>query len=328
MCPAQSPGPERQGALKIARAIGIQRIDWWDRLRLLAFLDIVGFHIHQRHPLWGIGLPIFLLLSISLGSLHRQPPSTGNFVQARVKRILIPWVFWSIVLGVYVSVMAWRRDISLDRIFEWPMLLAGPLPHLWFLPFIFVAGNGAHLVDRATQRMPLSLFVSVAIGMTLGLLWWAPLSALGYPYVEWGFGLPAIPLALGLARILGRAASYAVARKHLLQYLAVFSALALLTATAIHAPFDSDVLRRYVIGLAAIVGCLFLPARDDPMSFHVQKLMLAMYILHVPLKQQIIPRLESIAPFIVPAGVEIALIAGASLAVAWTLRATPLRRFV
>jgi surface polysaccharide O-acyltransferase-like enzyme len=304
------------------------RIEWWDRLRIVAFLDIAGFHLHLQHPLWGIGLPIFLLMAIVLASRRSPPQDTAMFVRARTERLLIPWAFWSAVFGMYMVLRAWRHGVDLDRVFDWQMLLGGTMSHMWFLSFIAVAGVGAHLIDRLTQRVPLAPFAMLAIAATLGLLWMGPLSEAGFPFQQWGFSLPAIPLALGVGRIYGRADAPEIARMRLLGYLVVFATLALLLSSQTEIQSGIDASRRYVLALAAIVGCLYLPALAGGMSQRIEKLLLAMYILHVPIQHQIILRLEAVASFQLPPTVGIAMVAALSLVAAWALRLTVLRRFL
>jgi len=304
------------------------RIEWWDWLRIVAFLDIAGFHLHLQHPLWGIGLPVFLLMAVVLGSRRSPPQDTTTFVRVRTERLLIPWAFWSAVFGTYMVLRAWRHGISLDRVFDWQMLLGGTMPHMWFLSFIAIAGVGAHLIDRATQRVPLAAFAILAIAATLGLLWLAPLSGAEFPFGQWGFALPAIPLALGVARISGRASSPEVARLRLLGYLGVFTVLALLLSSQMEVQSELDATRRYVLALAAIVGCLYLPALVQGTSHRIGRLLLPMYILHVPIQHQIIHRLETAASFQMPPAVGIAMVATLSVAAAWALRLTALRRFL
>ena len=304
------------------------RIEWWDRLRIVAFLDIAGFHLHLQHPLWGIGLPTFLLMAVILASRRVPPQDTATFVRARTERLLIPWAFWSAVFGIYMALSAWRRDVGLDSVFDWQMLLGGTMPHMWFLSFIALAGVGAHLIDRATQRVPLAAFALLAIAATLALLWLVPLSEAGFPFQQWGFALPAIPLALGVGRIFGRGAIPEIARFRLLGYLGVFAVLALLLSSQMEVQSGLDALRRYVLALAAIVGCLYLPVLAEGMSGRIEKLLLAMYILHLPIQQHIILRLETAASFQMPPAAGIAMVAVLSVAAAWVLRFTALRRFL
>jgi len=314
------------GAMQATPPVG--RIEWWDRLRIVAFLDIAGFHLHLQHPFWGVGLPIFLLMAVVLASRQAPPQDTTAFVRARTERLLIPWAFWSAVFGTYMVFRAWRHGVGLDHVFDWQMLLGGTMPHMWFLSFIAIASVGAHLIDRATQRVPLAAFAMLAIAATLGLLWAAPLSEAEFPFQQWGFALPAIPLALGVGRIYSRAAVPETARSRLLGYLGVFAALALLLSFNMEAKSGLDVMRRYVLALAAIVGCLYLPVLAEVRSRQIEKLLLAMYILHLPIQHQIIHRLETAASFQMPPAVGIAMVAAFSVAAAWALRLTPLRRFL
>lgn len=64
------------------------------------------------------------------------------------------------------------------------------------------------------------------------------------------------------------------------------------------------------------------------MSQRIEKLLLAIYILHVPIQHQIVLRLEAVASIQLPPTVGIAMVAALSLVAAWALRLTVLRRFL
>jgi surface polysaccharide O-acyltransferase-like enzyme len=305
-----------------------QRIVWWDRLRIVAFLDIAGFHIYHQHPFWGIGLPTFLLMAVVLPSRRAPAQDTARFARARAERLLIPWAFWSAVFGIYLLLSAWRHGIGLNRVLDWRMLLGGTMVHMWYLFFIALAGVGAHLIDRATQRVPLAAFAPLSMGATLALLWLAPLREAGFPFAQWGFALPAIPLALGVGRTFARAAEPEISRVRLLRFLVAFGVLALLLSTQMEVQSSLDALRRYVISLAAIVGCLFLPALAESASRRIEQTLLAMYILHVPITHQVVYRLEAAASIQLPPAVGITMVAALSFAAARFLRSTGLRRFL
>ena len=70
----------------------------WDRLRVVASLDIVGSHLAGEHLFWGVGTPLFLMLAIAFGVQRSQPVATRDFVAKRARRVLLPWLAWSVVI--------------------------------------------------------------------------------------------------------------------------------------------------------------------------------------------------------------------------------------
>jgi fucose 4-O-acetylase-like acetyltransferase len=78
------------------------------------------------------------------------------FVRKRAERLLIPWLFWSGVYAICLVYRSHRIEQSLGEMFGWHTLVSGTYDHLWFLPFIFVAGVAVHLLHRATYRLSLA----------------------------------------------------------------------------------------------------------------------------------------------------------------------------
>ncbi|MEM1415197.1 MAG: acyltransferase family protein, partial [Myxococcota bacterium] len=157
---------ERAPAASVADARRVH-LEGWDRLRVLAAIDTVGLHVNGSHPLFGFGLPLFLILAVALGVSKRAPRPTRRFLGRRVDRILLPWFFWSLAL---LPLCALRETIYGRPAFAWlepEMLLYGPSIHLWFLPFILVAGLAAHGLHRVFERSIVAVGVAFVLGVAL-----------------------------------------------------------------------------------------------------------------------------------------------------------------
>ncbi|HKK30389.1 MAG TPA: acyltransferase family protein [Alphaproteobacteria bacterium] len=114
-------------------------------------------------------------------------------VKHRAQRLLLPWLAWCAVYFAAKVADAMLRGAPLASEFEYWMLVVGPKIHLWFLPFVFVAGLAfTHVIvrvgnDALVNTACLVLFPVVQMAcfylLTEGLL--------ERPFSQWVFVLPA-----------------------------------------------------------------------------------------------------------------------------------------
>ncbi len=258
------------------RALHLQN---WDRLRIFAALDIVGLHLTGEHALLGFGLPLFLMVSIALAVSKADAPASDTFVRRRAERILVPWAFWAITFVLIRSYFAFTMGLEPFGWAKWEMLLYGPRIHLWFLPAIVAAAFGAHLIHKATRKLPALASAIPALVAGVALLTVAPHVELGYPFDQWCFTLPAV----GIGYALGRALSVERGDLGRLRVLltagyALFGVLVGLLVLA--DPNISPFVLRYVGGVGLLVAVLWLPNKSDRFTKHLTPLMLGVYILH------------------------------------------------
>ena len=259
---------------------GRVRLEGWDRLRVLAALDTVGMHVAGEHVFFGFGLPLFLILAIALGVSKPGPRPTARFLSRRVDRILVPWVFWSLLLA---GERALHTAMDGKAAFAWArpeMLLYGPRIHLWFLPLILVAGLLAHLAHRATgSRRGHPGGATFALLLAAALLALpAHLGAVGWPFEQWLFSVPALALGFALGRRLAHAPDLPTLRRQLLAAFGVFVAGALLVAWLVPASGAYGV--RYAGGFGLLVLAACLPNVPDRLTRRLTPLMLGVYVLH------------------------------------------------
>jgi surface polysaccharide O-acyltransferase-like enzyme len=149
--------------------------------RFLAALGIVWFHAQAPGlRVAYIALPFFLVL-LSM-------PSSSS-LSTRAKRLLLPFVTWSLVFGMLNTALALKNHAPPFDWWRWHMLLSGTWNHLWFLPFAFVAA-----VVSPWLRHPLASLGAAIIVATLIVLQGTPQTL---PFGQWTFGT--IPVLVGIA---------------------------------------------------------------------------------------------------------------------------------
>ena len=69
-----------------------------DALRIVAMMDIVAIHVTKHYLLWGMGLPVFIIVAVALGVRKPELPEWADLPGAarkRAARVLMPWVVWT-----------------------------------------------------------------------------------------------------------------------------------------------------------------------------------------------------------------------------------------
>jgi surface polysaccharide O-acyltransferase-like enzyme len=294
----------------------------WDRLRVIAALDTVALHLAGEHAIFGFGLPLFLMLSIALGVSKPEPRPTKRFLSRRLERILAPWAFWSAVIVGLRCLYAVREG---DPAFSWAepaMLLYGPRIHLWFLPFILLAGLAAHYLHRGVRSSRLAALAALCAAGALLLV--PPRLTLEWPLQQWAFSLPAIPLGFALGRALAFERSLPRLRLLLAAGFVTFLGLGLMAWTlderaGIYA-------FRFAGGLGLLVGATFLPNRPDRWTAKLTPLMLGVYILHPVVYLWLVKPAMCAVELNHVQWLRVVLAFPATMLAVWLMRRTPLRR--
>ena len=102
------------------------RFENWDRLRVVAALDTVALHLTDRHALLGVGLPLFLMLSVALGVSRPAPPSTERFVRRRIDRVIVPWIFWALAIAAHRAFLRCHAERHRSVGLNGPCFSTGP----------------------------------------------------------------------------------------------------------------------------------------------------------------------------------------------------------
>lgn len=296
----------------------------WDRLRVLASLDILGSHLTGTHLLGGVGLPVFLMLSIALAVQRPVAGDPDGFIRKRLTRVVVPWVFWSVVIADELTV---RAAASGEPLFGWAranMLLYGPEIHLWFLPFSAAASIAAFGLQRA---VPASLprtaaYLAFVIGaLALGL---CPIFERGWPIEQWGFSLPAVCIGFGVGRLLSSDSDHRTVRLELALWAAAFAVIgSLLARSSLEvAPYAE----RHVGAILLLAGALWLPNLPDPLTRRLVPSLLGVYILHLFVFREVVEPLRHAFDVELGGQLRVGLDFVLTVAVVSLLRQTPLRR--
>jgi hypothetical protein len=149
--------------------------------RFVAALGIVWFNSQAPGSRVAyIALPFFLVLL-------SMPSSVSLAVRAR--RLLLPFVTWSLVFGMLNTALALKSNSAPFGWWDWHMVLTGTWIHLWFLPFAFLAA-----VLAPWFRHPLASLGAALLAALLMAVKGTPETV---PFGQWSFGV--IPVLVGIA---------------------------------------------------------------------------------------------------------------------------------
>jgi peptidoglycan/LPS O-acetylase OafA/YrhL len=318
ICKRQAP---RAASASLERSAGI------DALRMLAALGIIWFHMEQA-PLRQIGyagLPVFLLLFYSLLVRQGQTYTTAQFLTRRWRRLVAPWLFWSVLygLGRLTRALFLADWASLSDMVSPGALVTGTYIHLWYLPYAFVSGFLLYEFNvRTWQRS----HTAVALGATVvalatlavyahGVLTWSVTP----PLAQWQFGLAALPLGFAIGRCL--AIPSQDAQRVLLS---VISLATVALYVVLSAQGRAESVTPYV--LAAVLACLayVCPARANTHTTALASLTFGIYLIHPVVAYG----LRHVWTADRCSAVPIMLTACIAGLITWGLRKTPVRRFL
>ena len=252
-----------------------------ERLRVLAIVDIVGFHVDTEHlsasALGGTGLVLFLLMAHTFHVAIAERMSLEAFTRLKVRRLMVPWLFWSGVYFVWNVVLALRANEAWNARLDVWMFTYGTSIHLWFVPFACVTGI---FVVWAHQRLkaasPARVIYGTAIVGVLTLLIFRPMAdGFGAPAAQYMLGLPGVFLGLVLGRYYimpdGRG------RESTLYVLAGATlVLALLTEPLGFHPATT----KWCGALLVMLAVLRWPGKMDGLTARLTPLLFTVYLIH------------------------------------------------
>jgi surface polysaccharide O-acyltransferase-like enzyme len=122
-----------------------KRLLWADGIRIIAIYLVVTLHI-SSFPLDRVSVPLFVMLSGAL--LLPKKENYKIFFRKRGMKLIIPWVFWTLVYMIYllyfffdhqaVQVEYFNGNLANTTIGQWVYYFGKMFfTALWFLPLIF-----------------------------------------------------------------------------------------------------------------------------------------------------------------------------------------------
>ena len=262
-----------------------------ERLRIVSAFCVASFHTHEWFPR-SIGVVGFIILLLSYCAFvvnKPEPYGIARVARRKARRLLKPWLFWSIIYGGLGLAKMVYENVSFSDVFSPTMLLTGTRIHLWFLPFAFVAALLLTSIHRRILGIPDSYTIITAI--SIGALCIFGCSVIQSrlqpptPLAQWTLGLPVIPLgfAIGRIKILQRTED----RK---KYF-VFVILSTLTACVGCMVFDrlshgtwlnygSKFAIRYLVSVVIFCSALHWRGKLDTVSANLASLSYGIYLVH------------------------------------------------
>jgi surface polysaccharide O-acyltransferase-like enzyme len=306
-----------------------------ERLRILSAFVVASFHVHDWFPR-SIGVAGFIILLLSFCAFvvnKPEPYNIKNLAKRKAQRLLMPWLFWSVVYGGLGLAKMILMNVSFSDVFSPVMLLTGTRIHLWFLPFAFVAAIFLALIHRRLVSVPDSFTIITASSIGALCIFGCSLiqSRLQppMPLAQWILGLPAIPLgfAIGRINVLERNEDR---RKYFV--FVILSAMAASAACIVLAwvshgtwlDFGSKFAIRYFVSIIIFCSALIWRGHLDPISRKMASLSYGIYLIH-PLV--VIPFYQFGIAIQHPLVLLFVVLSVSSL-ITYIMRKTPLKQFV
>ncbi len=305
------------------------RVAMVERLRLVAMFEIIAFHLFGRLPILnGLGLPIFLLLSCTFSVASVEKHGMRAIAFGKIRGIGLPWLFWSGVYAVFFVLLGMHHDTPFSEVFNPMMVFYGTSEHLWFCPFIILAGVVVAYMHLKTNGHGGYWKPVVTLALACGFLLLVSsehiISVLGarefpIPFWAWYFSIPSLLLGLSMGQI------FLLSRDdpRWMQGLAVIFAL-IAGVSIVFLPVE-HIFRRYAVSFAVIAAAFALGRRfpfDDGLTRRLSPLMLGVYLVHVILAYPSYNLLsEHHLSWVV-------IVYALSLGIVASMRATGLRRLV
>ena len=293
--------------------------------------EIVAFHVGQstgaeepRLPIIaGLGLPTFLLLNNAFNCTLAARMGTRAFLEVKVRRLLLPWLVWSLVYAAVVVLERVRHDEPLSTAFSPWVLIGGTYDHLWFVPFALFGGLLVAGLQAVTMRLShlavsgsalvLGAFVVVIDALILQSF------AIDWPALQWLFSLPSPLLGFALGRSLLGVHHKLLWRLGLL--LSIGAAACLAASLWVTVP---EMVLRYAISMALVTLAFVWPGAAERVSQRLTPLLFGIYLTH-PLIVRVYQGTHWPAP---PAALLSLAVFGVAAMLVAVLQQSPLRRLV
>ena len=221
----------------------INRNELIDVLRVISAFLIVWYHSEMLlgKVISYAGLIVFIVISIYLGF---KSYCIGYCFKSRFKKLIIPWLVWSLVYGFANLALFGSAYKNSNGYFL--NMLVGTHIHLWYLPFIFISLILSRLIkQKVSEKITAYLsIVSYVIWVLTSFLW-----------RDWSFEI-GIPVSLYMHAIGGVFIGlYMACSKQLSKEINFIFIFIMYISTIISLSF-SNVGESYLVGISAILIAL------------------------------------------------------------------------
>ncbi len=248
-----------------------------DLLRLVSAFAIIWYHLKApcRSIAYG-GLICFVEIS---GYLMAGKGGGSGYAGKRFHRLIVPWLFWSIVYGIVNVVKGNRFSGRIENPFG--TLFTGTSIHLWYLPFLyFVSISFLPLIPFMRKLRDSVVFHLVMVALTglslIGAFAVRTSLLMGEPWTEWVHAFPAIlmGIAMGLSAEsgLGRGVKDFISWCLLLTVAAVSIFAMMKKQEFLGVP--------YLVGTIFTTFCLKSQMRSIPLIRAISELSMGIYLVH------------------------------------------------
>lgn len=172
----------------------------FELVRFACAAAIVVCHVDTTNANYlAFSLSLFLILTTTLSVQAVQTRDPGRFVRSRARRILVPWLAWSVFYTVLAIAMTrdWRAPLVPDS--PWTFLIGSTI-HLWFLPFVFVVSVlVASIAPHVRTGRQVAWMTAAFVPIGIGSFYLHQLGILPDPFGQWAYSLPAVLFGLVVA---------------------------------------------------------------------------------------------------------------------------------
>jgi len=120
-----------------------------DAGRLFATSGIVWVHVSEAQGLSArtsalgrFGTSFYIVAAVLMSALpffKQRTRRSADVIRTRARRLLVPFLLWSLIYALFYLATMLPQGYRLSQVVSLWGPLAGTAPHLWFLPFAFLA---------------------------------------------------------------------------------------------------------------------------------------------------------------------------------------------
>ncbi len=153
------------------------RVGGLDAARVLATFGIVWVHtaeIQGQDPslntLGRFGTSFYILAAVFFSArshINRPETRAADVIRRRARRLLVPYALWCAIYAAFYFATMYPQGHPVEVITRYWGPFFGTAPHLWFLPFAFLAGVLASLLVPRLLKLPGRLLLMVGPALTL-----------------------------------------------------------------------------------------------------------------------------------------------------------------